>query len=182
MIFTRAVTVQPSRVPPGNAARGDATPEVPDAIATLADREARLRGSLRHESSAWGRVDRYQTTGLAGRVRRERADVVVQDYVLAIDAAGESRRGNFHFRRFVAGDAVVRDRNSPQQRGFKVVWWSDWVHVACFVTSLFRDARIVGDDESERTRCLASRRDHCNCRASSFVWDERDEFFREKQD
>ena len=136
---------------------------MPDAIATLADWEhdrviRRVVGHRHRVVLIRGkpRVTRVESTANG-------AEVVVQDYVLAIDTASKLRRGNFYFCRFVSSDPSVRDRNSPKQRGFKAVWRSDRVHVACFVADLFRDARIVGDDESERTQGTTERREHCDC-------------------
>ena len=81
----------------------------------------------------------------------------------------------------MTGDAGVRDRDSPKQRRFKVIWRRDRVHIARFVTDLFRDAGIVGDDESERTRCAASRCDHREGRADTSMRNERDQFFRRNE-
>jgi len=45
--------------------------------------------------------------------------VVVEDYVLALDAARELRRGNFYLGGFVNGDAGVGDCDSPSSADLK---------------------------------------------------------------
>ncbi len=109
------------------------------------------------------------------------AEIVVQGYVFAIDATGELRRGNFYLGGFVGWYARVSDCDSPQHGGLEGAWWPQWVHVSCFVADVFGDARIVRNHEGERTHSKTLRRDHCNCRAGSFMRNECDEFFRRNE-
>jgi hypothetical protein len=89
---------------------------VPNAIATLADREHDhvIRSIMGHRHGvvligSKPRVAPVESTANG-------TDVVVQDYVLAIGTAGELRRSNFYSRRFVSSDPSIRDGDSPQLR------------------------------------------------------------------
>ncbi len=84
---------------------------MPDAIATLADREHDrvIRCVMGH---------RHRVVLISGKPRvaavestANGADVVVEDHVLAIDTASKLRRGNFYFGRF-----VVRRRGCPRSQ------------------------------------------------------------------
>jgi hypothetical protein len=135
---------------------------MPDAIATLADREHDrvIRCVMDHRH--WVVLISGKPRVAAVESAANSADVVVEGHIFAIDAAGQLRRGNFYFGRFMVWHAGVCDRNSPEQRGFKVIWRWHRVHIARFVADFFGDAGIVGDDESEWTRYTASWRNHCN--------------------
>ena len=81
--------------------------------------------------------------------------VIVEDYVLAVDSAGQLHRGNFYLGGLVAGYAGVGDRDSPKQRGFEIGRRRDWVHVACFVFNFVGNAGGAEDPglTSLRQRC-----------------------------
>ena len=105
------------------------------------------------------------------------AFVVVEHYVFAIYPASESGRSNLYFGGFMAWKPLVGDGDPPEHDGFEAVRRRDGAHIACFVTHLIGNSRIIGDDEGGWTGSAASGCDHCDCGADTPLRDERDDLF-----
>ncbi len=179
--MTRALTVHPSRLPEGRAARGDAlqkcqtrSERCPTESMTRMIRNVVSHG---HRLVLIGAKPRIAAVQSAANF----AIVLVQNDIFAIHSAAELGRGDFHCSRFVAWNAGVGDSDSPQQRGFEFARRRNRVHIASFIADFVGNARVIRNYESKWTRRAASRRGHAKSRSNALMWYERHNLFGKKQ-